>query len=135
MSVEKKLARSEVGGHGAMQVSALDELHGRGRMTWTERERGWVAVPDEVMVALARGGFQECKREVTTSRRDLRPAGGVWQGVNRITGSVASAIWVARSTQGQALVFIEIDGECLTVRQDAPRKAEDESYRDEGGES
>jgi hypothetical protein len=134
-SVAKKLARSEVSGCGAVQVSGLEELRGRGRMTWTEREHAWVAVPDEVVEALARGGFQECKREVTTSRRDLRPAGGVWQGINRITGSVASAIWVARGTQRQVLVFIEIDGELFTVHQDAARKAEDESYRDEGGES
>ena len=118
-----------------MQVSALGELHDHGRMTWTEREHGWVAVPDEVVEALAQGGFEECKREMTTSRRDLRPAGGVWQGVNRLTGSVASAIWVARATQRQALVFIEIDGELIQVSHDAPRRSEDGSYRDEGGES
>ncbi len=118
-----------------MQVSALVDLHNRGRLTWTEQEHGWVAVPDEVLEALARGGFQECKRELTTSRRDLRPAGGVWQGVNRITGSVASAIWVARATQRQALIFLEIDGELIKVSHGAGRRAEEPSYRDEGGES
>jgi hypothetical protein len=118
-----------------MQVSALVDLHDQGRMNWTEREHGWVAVPDEVLEALARGGFQECKRELTTSRRDLRPAGGLWQGVNRITGSVASAIWVARATQRQALVFVEIDGELIKVNHGAARPPEDASYRDEGGES
>jgi len=104
-------------------------------MTWTEPERGWVAVPDEVVAALTRAGFEECKREMTTSRRDLRPAGGVWQGVNRLTGSVASAIWVARATQRRALVFIDIDGERLEVRSGALRWFEDVSYRDEGGEA
>jgi hypothetical protein len=117
-----------------VQVSALADLHGQGRMTWTEPERGWVAVPDDVVAALARAGFEECKRETTTSRRDLRPAGGVWQGVNRLTGSVASAIWVARATQRHALVFIEVDGELIEVSHGAPRWSEDVSYRDEGGE-
>ncbi len=116
-------------------MSVLTQLHDQGRMTWTERERGWVAVPDDVVDALAEGGFEECKHEMTTSRRDLRPAGGVWQGVNRITGSVASAIWVARATQRQALVFIEIDGELLDVSHDAPGPPADGSSRDEGGES
>lgn len=118
-----------------MQVSALVDLHDQGRLTWTEREHGWVAVLDEVLEALARGGFHECKRELTTSRRDLRPAGGIWQGVNGMTGSVASAIWVARATQRQALIFLEIDGELIKVSHGAARRPEDESYRDEGGES
>jgi hypothetical protein len=117
-----------------MQVNALAELNDQGRMMWTERERGWVAIPDEVVEALARGGFEECKREMTTSRRDLRPAGGIWQGVNRATGSVASAVWVVRAPQRQALVFIEIDGELIKVNHGASRRSEDESYRDEGGE-
>jgi len=41
-------------------MHGLNELREQGRMTWIEAERGWGA----------------------TSRRDLRPAGGVWQGVN-----------------------------------------------------
>ena len=115
-------------------ATALGELHDRGRLTWTEREHGWIAIPDEVVAALTRDGFEQCKREVTTSRRDLQPAGGVWQGVNRITGSVASAIWIARASRRQALVLIEIDGELVKVSHDGPRNPEDESYRDDGGE-
>ena len=118
-----------------MQVSALVDLQDQGRMTWTEEEHGWVAVPEDVLEALVRGGFHECKREMTTSRRDLRPAGGVWQGVNRITGSVASAIWGARVTQRQALVFIEIDGETVNAQRGVRHRAADPSYSDEGGES
>ena len=118
-----------------MLVSGLVELHDQGRMTWTERERGWVAVPDEVVNAFARGGFEECKRVTTTSRRDLRPAGGVWQGVNQATGSVASAIWVTRAAQRDALVFIEIDGELVKVDHGGPEPSDNASYRDEGGES
>jgi hypothetical protein len=119
----------------AMQVTGLAALHDQGRMTWTEPEHAWVAVPDEVVEALARDGFEECKREMTTSRRDRRPAGGVWQGVNRATGSVASAIWVSRATQRQALVFMEIDGELVDVDHGDAGRSEDGSYRDEGGES
>ena len=118
-----------------MEVSGLVDLHDQGRMTWTERERGWLAVPDEVVNAFARGGFEECKRATTTSRRDLRPAGGVWQGVNHTTGSVASAIWVVRATQRQALMFIEIDGELVEVDHGRPAPSDHPSYRDEGGES
>ena len=118
-----------------MQVSTLVNLHEQGRMTWAQQRHGWVAVPEDVLEALAGGGFHECKREMTTSRRDLRPAGGVWQGVNRITGSIASAIWVVRATQRQALIFIEIDGEPVNVEHAASRRAADLSYKDEGGES
>ena len=66
------------------------------------------------MNVLSNEGFEECKREQTTSRRDRHPAGGVWQGVNPRTGSVASAIWVNRAAWPPALVFIEVDGESLT---------------------
>jgi hypothetical protein len=116
------------------EVRGLVELHDRGGMTWTERERAWVAVPDEVVDAFVRGGFEECKRATTSSRRDLRPAGGVWQGVNHATGAVASAIWVARATQQQALIFIEIDGELVDVDHGRPESSVNASYRDEGGE-
>jgi hypothetical protein len=117
------------------QVSGLTELHDRGRMTWTERERGWVAVPDEVVNALARGGFEECKLEMTTSRRDLRPAGGIWQGLNRTTGSVASAVWVNRAAERHSLVFIEVDGERVEVDHGETRRANDALYTEDGGES
>jgi hypothetical protein len=50
--------------------------------------------------------------EVTTSRRG-QPAGGVWQGLNRCPGAVASAIWVNRPGWRQAIVFVDIDGESL----------------------
>lgn len=91
-------------------IHGLDELRALGGMGWIEEEKGWAGAPDDIMGALSKDGFDECKRETTTSRRDIRPAGGVWQGVNRHTGSVASAIWVNRSTSPQAIVFITIDG-------------------------
>ena len=90
--------------------SGLDDLRAIGRMTWIEAERGWSAAFDEIVEAFAHDGFEECKREVTTSRRDTRPTGGVWQGLNTHTGSVASAIWVTRGAWPQAVVFITVDG-------------------------
>jgi hypothetical protein len=94
-------------------VNSLSDLREQGKMTWIEGERGWFAAPAEVLDALARDGFEACKREVTTSRRDSRPAGGVWQGVNARTGVVASAIWVNRPGWEHAIMFIDIDGESL----------------------
>lgn len=96
-----------------LAMNGLDELRGHGRMTWIEAEHGWVAVPEEIVSALSRDGFEECKRAVPTSRRDSRPAGGVWQGINPGTGAVASAIWVNRFAWPQATVFITIDGASL----------------------
>src|SRR5689334_11297950 len=94
-------------------MNAIDELRERGAITWIEEEHGWVASPDDIIAALANEGFVECKRETTTSRRDLRPTGGVWQGVNGSTGSVASTIWMDRPSQAHTIVFIAIDGESV----------------------
>ena len=60
-------------------MHGLNELREQGRMTWIEAERGWGAEPEDIVDALSSDGFEECKRETTTSRRDLRPAGGVWR--------------------------------------------------------
>jgi hypothetical protein len=94
-------------------MTAFMDLREQGRMTWCEQERGWLAAPEEILHALSSGGFAECKREMTTSRRDRRPAGGLWQGVNQRTGSEASAIWVNRPARDGAILFIDIDGETL----------------------
>ena len=100
-------------------------------MTWIEAEQGWVAAPEEIVKALSSDGFEECKREVTTSRRDGRPAGGVWQGLNTRTGAVASAIWVTRLLGPQATVFITVDGEPLRGNVSNP---ELDPHREDGGE-
>jgi|SRR5919201_935390 hypothetical protein len=94
-------------------IQRLNDLRAHGQMKWTGREQGWIARPDDVVTALASEGFEEYKREVTTPRRGRRAVGGVWQGLNTHTGSVASAIWVSRSMPDEALVFIDIDGEPL----------------------
>ena len=114
------------------EMTGLDELRGCGGMTWSEAEQGWAAAPEEIVRALSSDGFEECKREVTTSRRDSRAAGGVWQGVNTRTGAVASAIWVNRLLWPQATVFITVDGEAL--RGDTATPEPDPRHED-GGEA
>ena len=106
-------------------MNALDELRGQGRMTWIDAEQGWAGAPEEIVNALSSDGFEECKREVTTSRRDSRPAGGVWQGINTRTGVVASVIWVNRPPWPDAMIFITVDGESLTSRLEVDPHAED----------
>src|SRR5687767_6174255 len=113
-------------------MHGLDELRERGKMTWVERESGWAAAPQDVVDALVGAGFEECKRATTTSRRDLRPAGGMWQGLNQRTGSVASTIWVDRPSPAHIIVFVTIDGE--PVRAGAAPDLDPDPYRDSGGE-
>ncbi len=103
------------------------------RMTWIGQEHGWVATPEDIVTTLSKDGLEGCQREMTTSRRDLRPAGSVWQGVNPRTASVASAIWVTRPARHQAIVFIPIDGESLTDDHGDPA-VEGDPYTEEGGE-
>lgn len=109
-------------------MNGLDQLRAQGGMTWGEHERGWIAAPGAVLNALARDGFDECKCEMTSSRRDCQPAGGVWQGINPRTDSMASVIWVARPATQAATVFIEIDGESVA----RPGRDPDE---EEGGQA
>jgi hypothetical protein len=112
-------------------MNAVDDLRGQGRTTWIKAERGWVSVPKEIVRALSIDGFEECKRELTTSRRDSRPAGGLWQGINTRTAAVASAIWVTSLLSQQAMVFITVDGELLQGDVSNP---ELNAYREDGGE-
>jgi hypothetical protein len=113
-------------------MMGLDDLRTSGRMTWVEAERGWIAAPEEVVQAFARDGFEECKREVTTSRRDRRPAGGVWQGLNARTGAVASAIWLNRAAWPEAVVFITVDGEAIGDPVDPRRPSPEPDAPDRG---
>jgi hypothetical protein len=113
-------------------MNAVDELRGQGRMTWMKAEGGWVVALDDIATALSTDGFQECKREITSSRRDGQPAGGLWQGLDTRTGAVASAIWVSRLLSQQAMVFITVDGELL---QGDVSEAGPSSFSEDGGES
>jgi hypothetical protein len=94
-------------------TTGFNALREHSRITWIEQEHGWAATPEDIVTVLSNEGFEECKREQTTSRRDRRSAGGLWQGVNPRTGSVASAIWVNRPAWPHDIVFIEVDGESL----------------------
>jgi hypothetical protein len=96
------------------QMPGFNELRQQRRMSWIAQQHGWVAVPEEIVSALSNEGFEECTRELTTSRPDRLAAGGLWQGFDPRTGSVASATWVNRPAWHYSLVFIEVDGESLT---------------------
>lgn len=89
--------------------------------------------PRDIVKALSTDGFDECKREMTTSRRDNQPAGGVRQGVNPRTGSVASAIWVNRPMRPHAIMFITIDG--ASLRGTSLASPDRDPYSEDGGEA
>jgi hypothetical protein len=114
-------------------MNAIDELRKQGKMTWIDEEHGWIAAPEDILDALANDGFVECNRATTTSRRDLRPTGGIWQGVNRTTGCVASTVWVNRPSPAQTVVFITIDGKPVALGRTLD--LESNPYTEHGGES
>jgi hypothetical protein len=113
-------------------MHGLAELREQGKIRWIDEQHAWAATPEDVVDALANDGFEECKRATTTSRRDLRPVGGVWQGVNRHTGGMASTTWVERPSAARAIVFITIDGEAVTLESRLDR--EPDSHTEDGGE-
>lgn len=92
----------------------LDDLRVDGKIHWNASGHGWIAAPDDVFAALARAGFDEYKRETACSRRGCDPTGGIWQGLDSRSGSVASAIWVKPVEVHGAVVFVDIDGQQLT---------------------
>jgi len=87
---ERAMSMREIAG----LTPCLDALREQGQMTWSEHADGWNGRPEEILRALGTDGFQECKREMTTSRGIATRLGGVWQGVNPHTKSVASVVWV-----------------------------------------
>ena len=99
----------------------LNELREGGRLHRSHVTDAWTAEPNDVVNALARDGFEECKREEARSpRRHAR--GGVWQGLNPETGAVAVAVWIC-GDERQHLVFIDIDGEPVSERDAVARAA------------
>ena len=92
-------------------TECLNQLRETGRMRWMSLAQAWIAEADEVVGALARDGFEECKYAETRDPH-WHARGGVWQGLNRHTGAVASAVWVVSDARLH-LVFIDIDGEPL----------------------
>ena len=83
--------------------TTLRQLTEQGRMRWSEARRAWLAEPEDVVSALCRDGFEECKREAAR-------IGGVWQGLDTRTGSVASAVWVRAAESEGPMGFIDING-------------------------
>jgi len=94
-------------------MDTLRQLQQDSRMTWRSDARGWLVQADDVVDTLSRCGYQEYKREVVRSGRERRPAGGMWQGLNIETGSVASVVWVSDGSQDHVTAFIDIDGQPL----------------------
>ena len=47
-------------------------------------------------------------------------AGGLWQGLNQRTGVVASAVWINGAGPRHSIVFVDIDGEPLTIECEVP---------------
>jgi hypothetical protein len=94
-------------------MDCLDALQRRGVMTWRLEEHAWVGDPEHVVRALADEGFQEYKREVAKDNRTRATSGGMWQGLDRRTGGVATVIWVNHSTPEDTHVFIEVDGQSI----------------------
>lgn len=65
--------------------------------------------PEELLKALSAEGFEEYRNELIRGRRDHRPVGGIWQGLSRATGAVASLIWASSPERGGAVVFVDVD--------------------------
>ena len=99
-------------------MPGLKALREQGQMTWSPQADGWNGTPEEIFLALGADGFQECKNEMTRSRRDCRPVGSVRQGINPQTTSVATLIWMSRLAAQPAMLFLEIDGETVASHQD-----------------
>jgi len=95
-------------------IPSLNGLCERGRITWAEREHGWVGMPEEILAALAMDGFHECAGQRSTSVAGDRPASGTWRGVNPRMRSMVAADWMSRPAAAAATLFIEIDSQSIT---------------------
>jgi hypothetical protein len=88
----------------------IDELEHQGTMRWRAEDRAWVAEPEHVVRALVSEGYQEYRREIAKGGRAGAASGGMWQGLDSRTGSVATVIWARQASPEESHVFIEIDG-------------------------
>ncbi len=91
-------------------VERVDRLRANAAIAWSDKEHGWVGDEREIVAALTTLGYYEYKHEVARTRPDTRPAGGVWQGLDPSTGSVASVVWHAREEMPGAVAVVDIDG-------------------------
>jgi Winged helix-turn-helix DNA-binding len=94
----------------------LGELERNGTMCWRAEDHAWIADPDDVARALTDDGFHEYRREIARRARTpasssgIESSGGMWQGLDRRTGAIATVIWVTNPTPAHSHVFIEIEG-------------------------
>lgn len=95
---------------GTATREQLEHLQLDGTMRWRPEERAWTADPDGVVRALTGDGFHEYKRELARNRETHAVTGGMWEGLDPVTGSVATVIWIAHDADHGAHVFIEMDG-------------------------
>ena len=51
-------------------MTGFNGLREHSRITWIEQEHGWAATPEDIVTVLSNEGFEECKRELPTSRRN-----------------------------------------------------------------
>jgi hypothetical protein len=105
-------------GPGTRQINgsipSLNDLCEQGRITWAERDHGWVGMPEEILAARAVDGFQECAGEVATGAAADGPGRGTWRGVNPRMKSTAAVDWMISPAAAAATVFIEIDRQSIT---------------------
>jgi hypothetical protein len=94
-------------------VHQITELEHQGAMRWRAEDHAWIADPDQVVGALTRDGYCEYRREIANGTRDRAASGGMWQGLDPLTGNVATVIWVNHAAPQEAHVFIEIGGRPL----------------------
>jgi hypothetical protein len=93
-----------------MMNTPLRDLMIAHQAIWVAQLGGWLVNPDDVAGAFIGAGFAEYRREIVRSRRDRRPLGGVWQGLDHASGRVACQLWVNNVNAGRALVFVEVNG-------------------------
>jgi hypothetical protein len=94
-------------------VPHIAELEQHGTMRWRVEDRAWVADPEDVVRALASDGYQEFRREIAKRSGNGTVSGGMWQGLDPRTGSVATVIWTCPASPHESHVVIEIDGRPL----------------------
>jgi hypothetical protein len=88
----------------------LDALQQCGALCWRAEDHGWIGDPERVVQGLTAEGFHEYRREIARPGRDRTASGGMWQGLDPRTGTVATVIWAPHPTVSESHVFIEIDG-------------------------
>jgi hypothetical protein len=91
----------------------LGDLERNGTICWRPEDHAWIADPEDVVQALTNEGFAEYRRDIAKNGRGRATSGGIWQGLDRRTGVVATVIWATHGTRPQSYVFIEIDGRLL----------------------